>query len=202
MVDVYKGSMTFSLVGGEVAQAGFWCHPIPALSVDYDLIRQSMQLRGDAFWTAIKDNYTDGVYYTGTTVSRVTVGVGQQESWTDPTFTPVPGSLFGNMLPTECAPVVSVRAGNTASKRGRFYLPPPSVTVVNTSGRLTSAFCSDVATAAVDLFDTGEYSRGVVYSRSTSSYSVVTSVDVGDVVDAQRRRRNRLTESRTSEPVS
>jgi hypothetical protein len=41
----------------------------------------------------------------------------------------------------------------------------------------------------------------VIYHRSLGTTTPVTSLDVGDVIDTQRRRRNQLVEARTSRPV-
>jgi hypothetical protein len=41
----------------------------------------------------------------------------------------------------------------------------------------------------------------VIYHRGLGTTSLVTSLDVGDVIDTQRRRRNKLIEARTSRPV-
>jgi hypothetical protein len=41
----------------------------------------------------------------------------------------------------------------------------------------------------------------VIYHRTSGTTTPVTSLDVGDVIDTQRRRRNKLIENRTSRPL-
>jgi hypothetical protein len=60
-----------------------------------------------------------------------------------------------------------------------------------------------LADAALELVQ-GLTSAGgnvVIYHRATGTTSLVTSLDVGDVIDTQRRRRNKLIEARTSRPI-
>jgi len=44
--------------------------------------------------------------------------------------------------------------------------------------------------------------RPIVTGKPYVDYAVVTQVQVGNVIDTQRRRRNRLTEVRVSDSVS
>jgi hypothetical protein len=60
-----------------------------------------------------------------------------------------------------------------------------------------------LADAAQDLVQglTAGGGNVVIYHRGLGTTSLVTSLDVGDVIDTQRRRRNKLIEARTSRPV-
>lgn len=110
------------------------------------------------------------------------------------------GTSTATCLPFQCAPVVSLRTATLNRRgRGRFYAPSLAVDQVD-GGRMTSAAQTALADGAVDLL-AGLTSGGgtvVIYHRDLGSTSVVTSLDVGDVIDTQRRRRNQLVESRTS----
>lgn len=110
------------------------------------------------------------------------------------------GTSTATCLPFQCAPVVSLRTATLSrAGRGRFFVPSLAVDQVDAGRMLTSAR-NTLADAAQDLVQ-GLTSAGgtlVIYHRALGTTSVVTSLDVGDVIDTQRRRRNKLIESRTS----
>lgn len=93
-------------------------------------------------------------------------------------------------------------------RRGRMYLPTFPPQLMDTKGRLTTgnrdellsemvAFFNDVqgATAGLDLI-----SPVVVSSVDQAQYKI-QYLRIGDLVDTQRRRRNRLNESYAVAPV-
>lgn len=103
-------------------------------------------------------------------------------------------------LPFQCSPVVSLRTQDASRRgRGRFYAPSPAVDA-QAGGRLTAGAQTALADAAEGLIN-GLESTGldaVLYSLTTFVRTPITSLDVGDVIDTQRRRRNKLIEQRTS----
>lgn len=115
----------------------------------------------------------------------------------------IPGTSADEMLPYQIAVAVSLRTDlATRAGRGRFYLPPVSTTLL-ADGRIPAAnvelladrsqdFLQALATAGLDP---------VIYHRASNDSTPVTSVDVGDVFDTQRRRRNSLIEVRESRPL-
>jgi hypothetical protein len=111
------------------------------------------------------------------------------------------GTAAGISTPPQCAVTVSLRTAlATRAGRGRFYMPPPAVTFVIAGGLLASADRDALSTAAMHALQ-GLVTAGyipVVYHRSTHSGDNITSVDVGNVFDTQRRRRDKLIEARTS----
>jgi hypothetical protein len=60
-----------------------------------------------------------------------------------------------------------------------------------------------LADAASDMLSSllGDGYVPVLYSRTTHTTNEITSLDVGDVLDTQRRRRSKLVEVRTSRTV-
>jgi hypothetical protein len=105
-----------------------------------------------------------------------------------------------NQLPPECAVVVGLKtAAAGASHRGRMYLPPVSVAQVDPDGQLTSASAGNIADALKRFFDAMNDGLSLgnvaVFSKTLGTLTDVTQVRVGRVVDAQRRRRNKIPES-------
>lgn len=106
-------------------------------------------------------------------------------------------------LPPQCAVCVTLRsATNTGHGRGRFYLPAPIITALDLTGRLTSAFQSQLVISLNAAYSAAATATGrfnpVVYSRSLRGTLDVVTGDIGNLVDTQRRRRNKIAESRTT----
>lgn len=110
------------------------------------------------------------------------------------------GSSAGETLPPQLSIVCSIRSAlATRAGRGRFYLPPFTTSVV-TAGRLTAAALAIVSLACQKFLQSLGTATYVpcVYHRSSKTFDPVTTEDVGDVYDTQRRRRNKLIETRVS----
>lgn len=113
------------------------------------------------------------------------------------------GESSDEPLPPQCAIVVSLRTAlPTRAGRGRFYLPAPTVTTL-VDGLLISSVTTAVANAAAAMIGDMNGAGAVyeVYHRTTKTGTPVLSVDVGNVVDTQRTRRDKLTEVRHSVTV-
>lgn len=112
----------------------------------------------------------------------------------------LPGVATGEMLPFQCATSVSWTADlATRAGRGRIYLPPLAASSLD-GGRVSSDAVVVIADAANALWaglDTGGLAL-VLYGRTTHTTNAVTGGNVGDVIDTQRRRRNKLIEARTA----
>lgn len=94
-------------------------------------------------------------------------------------------------------------------RRGRMYLPTPFQGSVGNSGRATTSFQEQVLADMVDFFDgvqgalpSLEVVTPVVCSQMDQTTYPLKFVRVGNVIDTQRRRRNRLTEVYEVAPVS
>lgn len=113
----------------------------------------------------------------------------------------IAGVAAGDALPADCAVVVSLRTDfPQRSGRGRFYLPQPAASQVTATGRVQSDLINDVIAslaAAWAAYNTG-VDRPVLYSPTFRLTRNLTSFDVGDLYDTQRRRENKVTEVRTS----
>lgn len=156
-----------------------------------------------AFWTGELDSIvTADVSVTETSTASIDPLTGKQMSRLIDDVS-LPGVATGEMLPFQCASSISWRTAlATRAGRGRIYLPPLAVSVLDT-GRLSAAAVSTIVDAAGQLTDSldGAGLALILFGRTTFTQTPVTSLDVGNVIDTQRRRRNKLIEVRTSAPV-
>nr|CRY97176.1 hypothetical protein [uncultured prokaryote] len=171
------GDLTSAQATWESATAALWVDQLDAL-ISTDVVMTEVT-------TASLDEGTGGQ------ISRLGTGVDY------------PGVSESEMLPFQCALVISTRSAlATRSGRGRFYLPP--IAEGNTvGGRLSSTAQAAVVTAGSQFFAalaTGGL-EPVILNRSTLAQTTITQFDVGDIIDTQRRRRNGLIEARTTASV-
>lgn len=113
------------------------------------------------------------------------------------------GTSADEALPYQCAPVVSWRTAILSrAGRGRIYAPSPAAGVL-ADGRMTSTARGHLADAAAGMMGalTAASLQPVIYHRAAHTTTNIISLDVGDVIDTQRRRRNKLIEARTSRSV-
>jgi hypothetical protein len=109
------------------------------------------------------------------------------------------GTDVNETLPPQVSVAVSTRTTlPTRAGRGRFYLPPFTVDTVDTF-RLAATARGQVAAAAKGMLDhlNSDGFQPVIYHRFTGGTTNITAIDVGNVFDNQRRRRNQLEEVRT-----
>lgn len=104
-----------------------------------------------------------------------------------------------------CFSMLTGRPGR--AYRGRTYWPALSAQINSDTGRLSVPTIEDAATdMASALNDFGDRSldwdlKPMVYSPSLGIVTEVTTVQVGNVLDTQRRRRDALVEERFSAPL-
>jgi hypothetical protein len=109
-----------------------------------------------------------------------------------------PGTGTGDNLPQEVAVCVSLRTPlPTRAGRGRFFLPSPLLTTCVAS-RLDADTADAIALAAINCLATMQVATypAAIYHRSTHTATLITSIDVGDVFDSMRTRRDKLREVR------
>lgn len=109
-----------------------------------------------------------------------------------------PGTAAGNSLPQEVAEVVTLRtAAAGPSGRGRMFLPPVEVSHLTAAGRMPLSTTQAIGGAMITLFQhmaTAGFAS-VLYSKGRANRPL-TFIEVGDVFDAQRGRRDALVEAR------
>ena len=151
------------------------------------------------FWGTATALFCTDVQTTRATTVELDPATGRQLTGAESTRTDA-GTSTATCLPFQCAPVVSLRTATLSrAGRGSFYAPSLAVDQVD-AGRMTTTARDTLADAAEDLL-TGLTSAGgtvVIYHRASGTTTPVISLDVGDVIDTQRRRRNQLIEARTS----
>ena len=135
------------------------------------------------------------------TVTTVTIDplTGLQSTRVD-TDQSLDGVDVGIPMPADVALVISLRSELANRRgRGRFYLPQPGVVNLTADGRVVADLSADLSAslaAAWASYNTAN-DRPVVYSRTGRSFVNITSFNVGDLFDTQRRRENKLLEART-----
>lgn len=120
---------------------------------------------------------------------------------------PTPAVGSGSVNKTfQTAIVSSLLTGRPGrSYRGRIYWPAQSAAISTTTGRLSAEF-TDAYAASVAAFLSAVQSAGPegsspelsVVSQTISEVTPVTQIQVGDVLDTQRRRRDSLLELRST----
>lgn len=194
-----RQTLRWSLPGGESANASVaWDADNPLVSLDDDTVA-ALGGRASSFWTAIAGKYDDAVHYIGCRVAWINTDgttLAAQEVVQDNAGT----HSGAKPLPNEVAHVMSLRtATSTRSTRGRMYLPGMHSGLLTDDARMATADMLDVANAAADYL--ADITVGattftsVVASATASVLTPVLAVAVGDVPDAQRRRRDKLREA-------
>lgn len=141
-------------------------------------------------------------------IQRITTGeisllTGQQQTLRESNVD-IAGTSEANALPADVAIVVSLRSPvANRTGRGRFYLPQPTTDALTAVGRLDETAQSTIVDALLAAWTQANAAgeSPVIYSRTQRATREITSFNVGDLFDTQRRRENALTENRVSAPM-
>lgn len=200
-----RQTLRWQLPGGEVAASS--CHWEPFVYADMTFLNVAdiLRERAVALWEDLKPKYAASTQFVGDIVQLLSPA-GLVLAGEDHAIAPVDGTdAFADPLPSEVALVASLRSSVLSrSGRGRMYLPAPSESRLTSAGRCDAGDTYDVAVAMqayLQPFEEGTNMQAVVYSRTIPELFDISSVAVGDVFDAQRRRRNSLTEVRSVRPI-
>jgi len=125
---------------------------------------------------------------------------------------PVYGLDSSNMSPPEVSCCLSLQTPQIGRRgRGRMYMPPAGTGEISGQGFVSGGHVSGLVAAGVTFMEalavesidsSGTHVRPIVTGAPWTHYGVVQSVNVGNVWDAQRRRRRQLTEARTTGDVT
>jgi hypothetical protein len=145
-----------------------------------------------------KDHVTSDVQGLTVITAQINVADGRQLARRE-TGQVVIGLQAGNALPADVALCVSLRTDfPQVSGRGRFYLPQPNAANLTSNGKVAADFQNDVVAALTGAwagYNTG-VDRPCLYSPTFRITRDITSFNVGDLYDTQRRRENKITELR------
>lgn len=203
MPEITKVVTRCGLPSGEEADWSYWISANTTPSGQNFVNAVCSALAADATWKAL---FPAAVTFGSPKISLVDQATGEIIS------TSISGASYaatgiGSALPPQCSTVVTLRTPFASrSDTGRFYLPGPNSTNTTAVGRLLPAAASSIAARLVAAFEAGNAAAlGVtliVYSRTHRSTTEVNAIDVGDVVDTQRRRRDKLVENRVVDPIT
>ena len=137
-----------------------------------------------------------------TTVASIDPATGKQISKLI-TSAAIVGTNATGTLPPQTTMAISLRTDLATRKgRGRFYLPPFAVNA-DSAGRILTDARDTALAGAVAMMDhmIAALLTPVIFHKDDGTTTPVTRMDAGDVFDTQRRRRNKLVESRSSSAV-
>lgn len=114
--------------------------------------------------------------------------------------------------PYQTSVVMSLRSAYPGGRnRGRLYFPALNVAIGNTDLRMTGATCTQLAQATWDYLQnlsaalqtsTGFTTQPAIASSTGRTLQQVKYVEVGDILDVQRRRRDKALETRYRIPAN
>lgn len=127
----------------------------------------------------------------------------------------VSGGSSANLHPNQCTLAVSTctEFERGPAHRGRFYLPLCAKSLVSTTGAISTGEAMLTATSAatflsalhdqpgLDTGGAGDVHVCVMSSVGAGATNRITAVEVGTVIDTQRRRRNALPEAWQRAPL-
>lgn len=210
MATLTQNVVQWTLPGGDVAQLSIWVEYTGSPTAAQALARFQTNVV-DTIWPSgaggLKPQY-EGATILSQVETRVIDKLVNRVLTTAKASYSRAGTGSGNPLPGEVSPCVTLRTALAGgSHRGRFYLPATRVATTTTTGRLDATILGTMLTniqaalVAMNADVTFTLANVVIYSRTLTTTTEVITVELGDVFDAQRRRRNSLVESRTSAAV-
>lgn len=195
---IYRISLLWSLLDG-TEQAINTLHAQADANLESTIAGNVAGAAGTA-WPAVQANWPSSTKLLGVRVSSIS----DVAPYATLTTVEVPLSLAGtstsNAMPPQLAVVATIRTPNAGRRhRGRIYLPTVTQGAMTTSARVGLDRCLALATFVRDVMQpVADLSPGHwgVFSRVDGIVRAASRVEVGDVLDTQRRRRSELQEKR------
>lgn len=176
-----------------------------ALQSDEDLQLMADAVKGavDTYITARVADFHTSIKFDDVVVQQLESGTGRVTDTAQSVLSRAGSAAVACLPPqnTVCVTVLPVSGVTT----GRFFLPPPTINALASDGRLLTTWRDAQATALQTLFAAlgarSSPARLGIWRQTTGSFLGSKGISVGDVVDTQRRRRNKLIESRITKLV-
>lgn len=147
-----------------------------------------------------KDHVNNLVGMQNVTTVEIDPLTGKQLSRAD-TAQVIVGTALFTAFPADVALCVSTRTNvPQRSGRGRFYMPQPASDESTNTGRAQPSLINHLMAALTGAW-TGYNTasdRPVLFHRKLHTTTPITSFNIGDLFDTQRRRENKVSEARTS----
>lgn len=186
---------------GEICQFGYWIMGGTDLA-SYQTFHEQFQttLAADDDWLALypaATTFNEGKVYLRLLADGSLLDIGMA----GPAYA---GSDIEGPLPPQVREVLTMRtAVLTSDGRGRMYLPTLAHDNLTTEGLMPDSTRDQIVSSVGDAFTAAHAAavQAAVYSPKLHAVNAVTSVDCGNVYDTQRRGRDKLVESRTSQAV-
>lgn len=163
-------------------------------------------------WTisspGVLDYYAPATDYVRTTVRDIAASGLTARVVTAGPGSAILGTATSSSLPPECSIVVSLLSEVAGGRgRGRMYLPPTAVAPVGGLGEVSGGTVTDHLAAMQAFFNDLNASTDVpddvsIYSIAADVLREVATIRIGNVYDAQRRRRNSLPEVYSGVPIT
>jgi hypothetical protein len=177
-----------------------------------------LRTRFATFWTSVKTLYPNVVILDRMKIYKIGPDIFPPQVPVQDVDYNVTGTGLAGSLPPQVAISVTEKAG---SKRywGRFYLPPPNQTQVNTYGRLLTAAATTIADATDVMYEGSKAANtpAVVYRRALpirlqkngvslpardAAAWTVDDIQIDDIFDVIRSRRWKYPALRTQRTIT
>lgn len=204
MATLCRETWSFALLSGsEQADTSLWWFSGPGVVGD---LAAAINAEQNDLWETIRGQFGTGTSQVKHTLSVVDIDDGTVVSTIDLDLPTNPDANdTGKQLPLQTTPVLSLRTALAGpSFRGRMYLPPVTSNIIDDDGYLIAGYRNnfvDAYAAFITAVQGATAWDAGVYSRRLTSFTPLASVDMGSVLDTQRRRRNELVEARYSSAV-
>jgi len=198
---LYQHRFSGHTAAGETFMYTWWANSIRSLADAQTaaLAWNALLWGGATAGNGYEDHVTANVGVDLVTTVTIDQATGLQSARID-TAQNLDGVAAGNPMPSDVALVISLRSALANRRgRGRFYLPQPAASNLTADGRVLADLITDLGAslaAAWTGYNTAN-DRPVIYSRAGRSIVNISSFNVGDLFDTQRRRENKLLEART-----
>jgi hypothetical protein len=170
---------------------------------DLQLMTDAVKSAVDTYVTAKAVDWHTSIKFDDVVCQELESGTGRVTETAQSALTKAGTAAVASLPPQNsvCVTVLPVAGVIT----GRFYLPAMTVNSLDPAGTIAVSHRDGHATALQTLFQTlgarSSPARLGIWRSKTGSYVGSKGISIGNVYDTQRRRRNKLIESRITKLV-